>query len=195
MKHFFQLLSGIAVAVTMLGCAADMAVMGGTGTETSREVSGNTPEADGQRHEYADVRISASLKTHLPGIYLIDGNCHGTDSFKLAVHIDGVPLQMNTSMTEEDGSYVAESHPESGKGIRYNFTASTRLETGNHSLTVSVPEDGISLRKDIHVKPGLNRIVLEPVYNKRKPYRKIGFVGDTSFYEGIKGFKLVVNGE
>lgn len=194
MRNYSKVLLGIMIAAGVSGCARDMKSVNKSVYETSNEINANNTDAQPVRQAYADVDISVSLKTHKPGIYIFDNKKHGTDEFEVIVHIDGKPLQMKSSSKEEDSSYLGEKHPEAGKGIRYNFTGSIRLEAGKHMVTVSIPEDNISVGKDIYIKEGSNRIVIEPVYNRKKPYKKIGFAGDTSFYEGIKGFKVVVNG-
>lgn len=194
MKYYLKVLSGIIVAAYVSGCASDREAMKKPVYDNSQEIAKSTTEATHVNPKNADVHISASLKTHKPGIHVLGNQKHGTDEFELKVYIDGKPLKVKSSVKEEDTSYLHEKHPEAGKGIRYNFRGSIRIEPGRHILEVSIPEDEVFERKDIYVKEGSNKIVIEPVYSRRKPYRKIGFVGDTSFYEGIKGFKVLLNG-
>jgi hypothetical protein len=194
MKNKLKVLLGIIITAYLSGCAGNREAMNKPAYDISKYSAKSRTETSLLNHEFADVYISASIKTHKPGIYIFDNKKHGTDKFTVTVYIDGKPLQMNSSINAEDTSYLHEKHPEAGDGIRYNFRGSIRLKPGKHMLALSVPEDNIFELKDIYIKEGSNKIVIEPVYNRRKPYRKIGFVGDTSFYEGIKRFKVVVNG-
>jgi len=194
MKYNLKVLAGIIIAASVSGCAGNMEAINKPDYDNSQDIAKNSIETPLLSHEYANVYISASLKTHKPGIYIFDNKKHGTDKFELIVHIDGKPVQIKNSTKEEDTSYLHEKYPEAGNGIRYNFRGSIRLRPGNHKIALSIPDDEIFVEKDIYIKGGSSKIIIEPVYRRRKPYRKIGFVADTSFYEGIKGFKVIING-
>lgn len=86
--------------------------------------------------------------------------------------------------------------PEAGKGIRYLFTKTLRLQAGTHQVRVSLPEDEVGVVYDITLGSGsANQLVLEPVYAAVGGKKRPGFYGVTSFKEGISRMQVALNGK
>ncbi|MBJ6723720.1 hypothetical protein [Geomesophilobacter sediminis] len=145
---------------------------------------------------YAELRVVSSLKTHLPGEFGLDDNGHGLPHYQLAVSIGEQTTLLQGELLQEKGSYGFFRNAESGEGMRYRFGKRLRVKAGTHKLVVGLPGDDINIEKEISLaEKSRNTLVLEPVYRLTARAQRIGFYGESSFNEGIKGFKLVLNGE
>lgn len=196
MKKLTISISLLVMTAALYGCA-------GTG-ELIRKESGVTRSdvfvelADGGAIPagHADLRIASSLKTHMPGIYRMEKKSHGTPDYKLLVNIDGQAVWLEGSLVEESIERSGLRDPEAGDGIRYRFSKGLRLRAGTHQVIVAIPEDGIAVERDITLTDGSsNSLVLEPLYGATAGKQRPGFYGATSFMQGLKGFRMVLNGE
>lgn len=192
MRKMLSLIAMISVSI-VCGCAGKGDLLKNT-TDGKQQgvyqvISGSTSSMAG----YADLRISSSIKTHRAGVYLIEKAKHGTAGYNMVVSIDGQSLSSEGEIQEETTSYLGERNPEAGEGVRYQFVKTLRLKPGTHTIVVSFPDDNVTMNKEIFLEEGSNNIIVEPIYKRRKPYKKIGYVGDTTFYEGLKGLRLILN--
>jgi hypothetical protein len=99
-------------------------------------------------------------------------------------------------LTEEKTISGGPWNPEAGEGIRYFFKIKLRLNPDLHRVFAALPEDGVYLDRDITLMKGTDNVLdLTPVYGKRKVGRLPGLNDVTSFYEGIRGFDVFLNGK
>lgn len=191
-----------AVVVTLVmalgiltGCAGKQGLINTMSSSTRQDVfqehSASAPIPPG----YARLRIVSSLKTHIPGIYSYK-DIHGTPEYKLLVNIDGQAVLLTGSLREERRDRQSLRDPEEGHGIRYLFQQELRLKSGMHKIFISQPFDDVAVEREIDLTDGSsNTLVLEPAYSPVRDKRRIGFYSNTSFKEGIKGFRVKFNGE
>ena len=189
-----KMVSGLLLFVVLLsGCAS---------TETirrleSRAGQGIFPVAEQESQPapagFGDLQVSLTVKTREPDSVLIDTTGYGTDRYQLLVGAGDQVRRLTGSMSGEAGEYLGSSDPEAGNGVRYRFATTLRLPVGTHRLTVALPGDGVVLEHPVEIRQGSNQLALQPVYRMKKKYRRIGFSGPRTYYEGVK--KLAVAGE
>jgi hypothetical protein len=143
---------------------------------------------------YLDLKVSSTLKTH-PSVSYPASDKHGTADYLLLVNIDGQALHLEGDRQKENSEALNPADPDAGDGIRYRFGKHLRLKAGNHKLVVALPEDGIVLERELRLSEGdFNELVLKPVYGGRRDSGR-KFRATTNFREGIRSFKVVLNGE
>lgn len=144
---------------------------------------------------FTDLRITATLKTHKPGVYSAK-DIHGTPDYKLLLNVDGQAVLLRGSLQNENSEPRGLVDPEAGDGIRYRFSKSLRLRAGTHRIIVAIPDDGIAVEREIALVEGnVNNLVLEPIYNKTPGKWRPEAYSKTSFKEGIRGVRLTLNGQ
>lgn len=177
--------------VLLVGCAA---------TETIRRLESQTgqgvfPVVDQESRPapagFGDLQVSLTVKTRKPNSVLIDTTGYGTDRYQLLVGAGDQVRRVTGSMTVETGAYRGSSDPEAGNGVRYRFATTLRLPVGMHRLTVALPGDGVVLEHPVEIRQGSNTLALKPVYRMKKKYRRIGFPGPRTYYEGVKKLAVV----
>lgn len=196
MKKLMISISLLVMTAALYGCA-------GTGELIRKGSEGSRSDifvelADGGDIPagHADLRIASSLKTHKPGIYPMEKKSHGTPDYRLLVNIDGQAVWLAGSLKDESIEQGSLRDPEAGDGIRYRFSKGIRLRAGTHKVIVAIPEDGIAVERDITLTDGSsNSLVLEPLYGATAGKQRPGFYGVTSFMQGLKGFRMVLNGK
>ncbi len=191
-----------AVVITLImalgiltGCAGNQGLIKPMSTSTRQDVfqdySAATPIPPG----YACLRISSSLKTHLPGIYS-EKDIHGTPEYKLLVNIDGQAVQLVGSLREERREPHPLHDPEAGHGMRYHFQTELHLKSGMHKIFISLPFDDVAVNREIDLTAEkCNILLLDPVYRLARDKQRIGFYTHTSFQGGIRGFRMIYNGK
>jgi hypothetical protein len=196
MKEITLLLLIMALLV-ISGCAKSPALIKASSTSVRSDVFQELKKGGPIPQGYADLRITSSLKTHKPGIYPFEKTkSHGTTDYMLLLNIDGQALQIKGAVSEENFEPRTLRDPEAGDGIRYRLQKKVRLESGAHRLVVAIPNDGIAVEREINLVEGSNNsLVLEPLYGLVIGKQRPGFYGVTSFYQGIKGFRVNLNGK
>lgn len=193
MKHTILAFAIITTFVILPGCAGNKALVKALGTGTSQdvfqEIGGNAPQVPG----YADLHIYSSLKTHKPGIYS-SHDIHGTRDYTLLVNIDGQATTLKGRLSMERNESRPMRDPEEGEGIRYRFTKIVRVKAGAHRVFVALPADDIVAGKDVIISEGeSNSLTMEPIYGAVPGKHGPGTYGLTSFKEGIKSIRLLLN--
>uniref|UniRef100_C6DYN8 Lipoprotein n=1 Tax=Geobacter sp. (strain M21) TaxID=443144 RepID=C6DYN8_GEOSM len=144
---------------------------------------------------YADLTVTASIKTHKKRSSLVPDS-HGSANYAMLLVIDGEKVTMTGEARLEKKETSPFADPEAGKGIRYLFTKTLRLQAGKHKIAVSLPQDEVCVVHDITLGSGsANRLVLEPVYAAVGGKKRPGFYGVTSFKEGISRMQVALNGK
>ena len=183
----------VASAIVMLsGCAGNKQMIQSVSQGTRHDVFQRMSSSLSPQPGNADLHISSTFKTHREDMYLFGKCSHGKPDLRLLLNIDGQMAQLTGEMKEEKGGYVGKSDPEAGSGIRYVFNEHLRLKPGMHSISVALPDDDVALTKETFLKEGKNILIIAPVYGQKQRNRRIGFLGETTFYRGIKALTLVL---
>ncbi len=193
MKKTNLLLLVMSLAV-ISGCAESSALIKASSTSVRSDVFQELNDGGPIPLGYADLRIISSLKTHKPGIYS-KKDLHGTPEYRLLINVDGQAVQLQGSLYEENIEPRWLRDPEAGEGVRYRFGRDLRLKAGKHRIVVAIPDDGLAVEREITLSEGKNNLVLEPIYGATPGKQRPGFYGTTSFKEGIKWFRLKLNGQ
>lgn len=202
MKNSILLSSFILMTLGILvGCAGNKELIKEMSTSATQNVFQEERESVPAAKGYADLQISFSMKTHVPGLY--SGNDkHGTPDVELLLNIDGQAISLRGNLQKENRDLKGQTSPESGDGIRYSFSTKLRLKAGTHKIFAAIPDDGIALTREISLEEGeMNNLVLEPLYNHEKKLsrnsadRRPGIgISNTSFKEGLGGIRFILNG-
>ena len=184
----------LILAISLLsGCAESSALIKANSTslrtDVFEELTGNAIAPQG----YVDLRVTATLKTHKPGIYSAK-DIHGTPDYKLLLNIDGQAVQLQGTLRSENSEPMKLVDPEAGDGIRYRFNKNLRLKTGTHRVVVALPDDEVAVAREITLSEGApNSLVVEPIYSTKPGKRRPGDLTTTSFKEGIRSLRLMLN--
>lgn len=184
----------IVLSMAVLGgCANSPALIKASSINTRTDVFEELADGGQTPPGYADVRLTATLKTHHPGIYSVS-DPHGTPDYKLLLNIDGQVELVGGSPQSESTGPTNQLDPEAGAGVRYRFSKNLRVKVGKHKVVLALPGDDLAIERQITLTEGSrNSLILEPVYRQPPGKRRPGFYGVTSFSEGIKGIRLLLN--
>lgn len=188
-----QLLLALSLAVVS-GCAESSALIKANSSSMRTDIYEELTNGGITPRGYSDLRITATLKTHKPGIFSAS-DIHGTPDYKLLLNIDGQAVLLRGNMQKENSEPTKMADPEAGDGIRYRFSNNLRLKAGSHRIVVALPDGGIAVEREISLTEGnVNNLVMEPVYSTAQGKRQSGINIATSFKEGIRTIKLMLNG-
>lgn len=180
--------------MVLSGCAESSALIKANSTSLRADVYEELTNDATAPQGYVDLRITATLKTHKPGIYSTS-DIHGSPDYKLLLNIDGQAVFLGGSLQSENSESRGVVDPEAGDGIRYRFSKNLRLKSGTHKIVVALPDDEIAVAREITLVEGnMNNLVLEPIYSTKPGKRRLGMYSTTSFREGIRAFRLMLNG-
>lgn len=180
--------------MVLSGCAKSSALIKANSaslrTDVYKELTNGVIAPQG----YVNLRVTATLKTHKPGVYSAK-DIHGTPDYKLLLNIDGQAVLLRGNLQSENSESSGLVDPEAGDGIRYQFIKNIRLKAGTHRVVVALPDDEIAVAKEITLVEGnMNNLVLEPIYNRMPGKWRPAIYSKTSFKEGIKDIKIILNG-
>lgn len=186
----------LAMALSVAsGCAESSALIKANSTSMRMDIFEELTNSSTASKGFADLHITASLKTHKPGIYSVS-DIHGTPDYKLLLNIDGQAVLLQGSLQSEKSEPTKPVDPEAGDGIRYRFSKDLRLKAGTHRIVMALPDDGIAIEREITlVKGKANNLVLEPTYSTKPGKRRPASYSTTSFTEGIRSIGLILNGQ
>jgi len=195
MKHIVMIMV-LLMSVLSSGCSAVREQIPADSiyvpAETFREMPAGSPIPPG----YADLQVVSSIKTHRQGVYPLRPDVHGSPDYALLLTIDGQTAQLKGNAAAENCEPRHRQDPEAGDGIRYGFRAMARLKAGTHKIAVAIPDDEVTVTGDIALAEGQSYVlVLEPVYGTTAHSQRPAFYGATSFLEGVRGLRMVLQGE
>lgn len=195
MKKIFQFVTTAMTLTILTGCAGNAELVKTMSKSTShnvfQEISADLPPVAG----YVDLRIKSNLKTHKPGIHS-NRDVHGTQEYMLLVNIDGQATTLKGRMNEERNEARSMHDPEEGEGIMFQFTKILRAKAGTHRVVVASPADDLVAERDVILSEGENySLTVEPIYCSIPGKQRLGTYGLTSFKEGIRSFRLLLNGK
>lgn len=191
------LVAGILVVLilgTVLACSStrDQCISRGVDPIATADTVGkeHIPPARG----FSVLHIDFSVKTHKPGMGFMN-DAHGKPEYRVHVTIDGQTTLLQGILFEENSEANGLADPEAGDGIRYRFRESFRLEAGTHRIAVAIPEDSIAVERDVTLADGnASSLVIEPLYGTTPGKRCPGAFNTTSFKQGIRGVRLLLDG-
>jgi hypothetical protein len=143
-----------------------------------------------------DLIVVSSIKTMKPGNIFWGKTSRGTSEYSLLLNIDGQATRVKGDIVEEKTAVTGIWDPEEGEGIRYLYRIELCLSAGPHKISVALPEDGTSWEGGISLtERTFNVLKMAPVYRRRHVERLPALNAETSFSEGIKGFRAYLNGK
>lgn len=189
--------TGLFIMMSLMvlgGCAESSALIKASSTSSRTDIYEELRNGGIVPQGFADMRITATLKTHKPGIYS-SSDIHGTSDYRLLLNIDGQTVLLRGSLQSENSEPMKFADPEAGDGIRYRFSKNLRLKAGTHKIVVALPDDGVAVEREKTLTEGkVNSLVLEPVYSTKTGKRRLETYSTTSFTEGIRSIRLTLNG-
>ena len=175
------------------GCAESSALIKANSTSMRTDIFEELTNGGIAPQGFTDLRVIATLKTHKPGIYSAS-DIHGTPDYKLLLNIDGQTVLLRGSLQSENSESRGLVDREAGDGIKYRFSKSLRLKAGIHRIVVALPDDVIAVKREITLVEGdVNNLVVEPIYNKTPGKWRPAAYSKTSFKEGIREIRLMLN--
>jgi hypothetical protein len=190
MKKLCLLLTAISL---LSGCAESSAFIKSNSTSLHSDVFEEVACGETVPKGFAELRINASLKTHMPGIYSAS-DIHGTPDYKVLVNVDGQALFLQGNLRQEKAEPLNLMDPEANEGVRYRFSKTIRLRAGVHKVIVAFPNDNVVVERELVLNEGaVNSLFIEPVYSAKPGKRRPGKYSLTSFMEGIRSIRLTLN--
>lgn len=182
--------------MVLSGCAESSALIKANSTSLRTDVYEELTNGATAPQGYVDLRVSATLKTHRPGIFSAK-DIHGTPDYKLLLNVDGQVVLLQGSLQNENSEPMKLVDPEAGDGIRYRFSKNLRLKAGLHKVVVALPDDEIAVAREFTLSEGdRNSLVVEPIYSTKPGKRRPAmYSSTTSFTEGIRSLRLMLNGK
>lgn len=195
MKKVIMIYVMITAFVILGGCASNKELVNVISTSTNQDVFQEIEEKSLPVPGYADLQIYSSLKTHKPGIYS-DDDLHGTKDYLLVVNIDGQATQLRGRLNLERCEARSLRDPEEGDGIRYEFTKNLRIKPGPHKIAVAIPSDDLAIEQEINIaEGGIHKLAIEPIYSSTQVNQRPTNYCLTSFMQGIRSMRLLLNGK
>ena len=183
----------LIVTLLLSGCSRNIITV--MSKETRKNVYQEIPEASKIPVGYAELIVSASLKTVKPGSYPSENGVRGTPAYVLLVNIDGQVTSVSGNMMEENSDPRWPGDPDAGDGIRYLYQKNLLLNAGHHKVFVALPEEGIAVQRDLDLTEASIKVIkLNPIYGSKKPEGKpgLGLFSSSSFKQGIDGFYVTL---
>lgn len=187
----------LAMTLTVVsGCAESVALIKANSTSMRMDIFEEITDGGIAPRGFSDLRLTATVKTHKPGIYS-EADIHGTRDYKLLMNIDGQALLLRGSVQKENSEPMHLVDPEAGDGIRYRFNKKLRLKAGTHRVVVAFPDDEVAVEREMTLVEGdTNNLFFEPIYRSKPGNRRLGLNHTpTGFMEGIRTFRLTLNGQ
>jgi hypothetical protein len=181
-------------SLMLCGCAKSSALIKENSASLRTDVYQELTNGATAPQGYVDLRVTASLKTHYPGMYSAK-DIHGTSYYKMLLNIDGQAVLLQGSLQKENSELMKLVDPEAGDGIRYRFSKNLCLKPGLHKVVIALPDDEIAITREVVLNAGeRNSLVVEPVYSTKPGKRRPGNQDVTGFTQGIRTFRLMLNG-
>jgi len=196
MKRITVYISVVLLVAVLTGCGVAARTIAARSasekTDVFTEVAGSEVAPSG----YADVLITANIKTHLEGFYKGEAktSVHGKEAYPFVFNIDGqAVLWKAEGKKHELPEYVdgKTSHdPEAGAGMKYVLNKKIRLRAGSHKMFFGLPEDDYYREVVINVKEGEAQMLdFKPEYRyKTRPTRI------PTYMQGVSKFDILSNG-
>jgi hypothetical protein len=187
MKTIFRLLIGLLPAILLAGCGANMEVIRSKSQSQVSHIFQEVKSMSKPPAGYADLVVKSSLKTHLPGYYLVEAknSPHGQPTYTFVVNIDGQAKTYEVQGKREEGPAVDDQgHPssEQGVGMKYVLDQNFRLKAGRHEIFLGIPGDQYFKEVSVTLEDGESYVLeFQPHYRRYK-------WGREAFENGLFGY-------
>lgn len=189
MKNMVHLVLTLSLAVLLANCGAAREQIR-TQSITEREgVFQEVSTAEGPPARFADVVVKASLKTHLPGEYLLESgsSAHGGPFYHFTVNVDGQAVTWKVPGQRENLSVVKDrDSQDEGDGMKYGLEKRIRLRAGTHRIFFGVPEEDYTKTVTVNLQEGKSyTLEFRPIYPRYKwghPAFRLGFLGFNTLF-------------
>jgi hypothetical protein len=185
----------LLVTVSVAGCAESSAMIKHEMKNPQTVIFEESTTGEALTQGETVLSVISSVKTHAPRPSIVR-DTHGTDEFRMLVRIDGQTVSLKGDAISEKNASFELNDPENGSGIRYRFSTKMRLKAGVHRIVVALPDDGVTVERDVELIAGkAHTLVVQPVYANKVGKPRLGVASKTSFKEGIRTFELLLDGE
>lgn len=196
MKRYIAYITVVLMLAVLSGCGAAARTIAARSTSDKYDVFTEVSSNEAAPAGYADVLITANIKTHLEGFYKGESKAssHGKEAYPFLFNIDGqAVLWKAEGKKHELPSYIdgKTSHdPDAGEGIKYTLNKKIRLRAGSHKLFFGLPEDDYYREVVINVKEGeALTLAFNPVYKYKTLPTRI-----PTYMKGVSDYDMLVNG-
>lgn len=197
MKKITVQLAVVLALALLAGCGAAAKTIAARSASERADVFTEVTGAETIPAGYADVSISAEIKTHLEGYYRGESKetAHGKESYPFLFNIDGQAVIWKAGgkkheLPKYDPDGKTSRDPEAGAGMKYVLNKKIRVRAGAHKLFFGLPEDDYYLEADLVLTEGTaSNLELKPKYwHKHIPTRI------PTFLKGISKYEIYLNG-
>ncbi|MHB8843336.1 MAG: hypothetical protein ACYC7L_01185 [Nitrospirota bacterium] len=197
MKRIIGCLLSVVFCMPLLGCGATAKMIAaktqGDKSDVFTEVAGLEPVPAG----YADVLITADIKTHLEGYYKGESgtSAHGKEFYPFLFNIDGQAVLWKADgkkheLPKYDADGKTSRDPEAGTGMKYTLSRKIRLRAGAHVFFFGLPENTYYKEFTITLKDGqILTLDLRPHYWYKKIPTRI-----PTFLKGVNRYDIFLDG-
>jgi hypothetical protein len=175
MRSLYRFLLAAIVGTVLAGCMTTSHFMQAKSQTARNDVFSEADEKGAIPNGYADLEISASIKTHVEGFYPLESkdSLHGKKGYPFVLNVDGQAVVWKVDGREETIPPYFERggrNPEGGTGIRYVVRKKIRLAAGSHRLYFGLPAEDYYREFNVMLTAcGTYALTFEPVYKQRIP--------------------------
>ncbi len=193
MKYIIRLSILMAISATIVACADSMKLISRMSQSERSDVFTEVTAEGAVPEGFADVVISASLKTPLEGYYLIASkeSADGKPDYTFLVNIDGQAALWKVEGRKQELPKYSDGEtsrdPEAGVGMKYVLEKKVRLPAGAHKVFFGLPGEAYGTTAEISVKSGsMQMLEFKPEYRYKTFPTRI-----PTFLKGIEDYKIV----
>lgn len=187
MKHDLKLLSAIAMATILSGCAGNREFIAKTAISSRQDVFREL-QAGQTVDEKTMLAIEFPVKNYKT--YFVNRYYKHTDPpYTAILNIDGQATVMSDDPVLEEMPGDFTKNPEAGTGWKYVFKKVLLLKPGKHRITVAVPLSDLVFEKEIELKEGANNLKFLPLYNASATR----FPNTPRFSKGLREIRSILN--
>jgi len=197
MKPFISLLiCSVFFASMSAGCGTAVKEMQMKSQSERTDVFVELKDGEPIPEGFADLMISANIKTPLAGYYVLTSKeaLHGKPGYPFLINIDDQTelwkidgVSDSKSAYDKDGKTSRD--PEAREGMKYALNKKIRLRAGSHRIFFGLPEENYYSAVDIELKDGESALIeYQPVYRYKKLPTRI-----PTFLKGINRYEVFLN--
>ncbi len=191
MRRIAVLLVVSVAGAILAGCVTTSQFMKAKSQTARNDAFSDADEKGAIPNGYADVEISASIKTHVEGYYPLESkdSLHGKKGYPFVLNIDGQTVVWKDGGEEEILPIYREKggrDPEGGTGVRYRIHKKIRLAGGYHRVFFGLPGECYYREFDVALEEGKTySLALKPIYKRGN----VRHLPERRFVNGIEEFQ------
>ena len=198
MKKLFIILVVILSGLSLVACGTEPKEIRMKAQSEKTNVFTEIRDGGAIPKGFADLTITANIKTHIEGYYILESkeSLHGNEKYPFLINIDGQAARWEVDgirdikpAYNQDGKT---SHdPEAREGIKYVLQKSVRLLAGQHRIFFGLPGENYFTLVEISLREGEAGVVeFRPVYRTKKIPSRL-----PTFLKGIDKYEVFLNGK